>query len=72
VPKAGDLDLSGLDVPHERVDEATHIDLEEWRGELESLGDFFETIGPTMPKPLKLHRELLLSRIEGMQGMKRS
>ena len=30
VPKAGDLDLSGLDIPHEQVDEATHIDLDEW------------------------------------------
>jgi phosphoenolpyruvate carboxykinase (GTP) len=36
VPKAGDLDLSGLDVPHEQVDEATHIDLDEWKTELES------------------------------------
>jgi ABC-type lipoprotein export system ATPase subunit len=31
VPKAGDLDLSGLDIPHEQVDEATHIDLDEWK-----------------------------------------
>ena len=36
VPKAGDLDLSGLDIPHEHVDEATHIDLDEWQTELES------------------------------------
>ena len=68
VPKAGDLDLSGLDIPHERVDEATNIDLEEWKTELTSQGEFFETIGTTMPKALKLQRELLLARIEAIQA----
>jgi phosphoenolpyruvate carboxykinase (GTP) len=68
VPKAGDLDLSGLHIPHEKVDEATHIDLTEWRAELESVGDFFKQIGPTLPKPLELMRELLLARIDSMQA----
>jgi len=64
VPKAGDLDLSGLDIPHERVDEATHIDLDEWQTELESIGEFFQTLGPTLPKALELHRELCLERLK--------
>jgi len=68
VPKAGDLDLSGLDIPHEKVDEATHIDLDEWEKELVSYGEFFETIGPSMPRALKLHRDLLLARIEAVKG----
>jgi phosphoenolpyruvate carboxykinase (GTP) len=70
VPKAGDLDLSGLHIPHEKVDEATHIDLEEWKVELESVGEFFQKIGPTMPRPLELMRELLLARIESLQAYK--
>jgi phosphoenolpyruvate carboxykinase (GTP) len=68
VPKAGDLDLSGLNIPHEQVDEATHVDLGEWKQELESQGEFFDTIGATMPKSLKLQRELLLARIEAIQS----
>ena len=64
VPKAGDLDLSGLDVPHERVDEATHIDLDEYRAELESQKELFDKLGATMPKALELQRELLLARID--------
>ncbi len=67
VPKAGDLDLSGLHVPSAQVDEATHIDIEEWKTELESHGEFFETIGASMPKALKLQRELMLARIEATQ-----
>ncbi len=68
VPKAGDLDLSGLDIPHEQVDEATHIDLDEWKAEIESYGEFFKTLGPAMPRALELHRELVLARIEAVQG----
>src|SRR5689334_14988511 len=45
VPKAGDLDLSGLDIPAEKVDEATSINLDEWQKEIESYREFFETIG---------------------------
>jgi phosphoenolpyruvate carboxykinase (GTP) len=68
VPKAGDLDLSGLDISHEKVDEATHIDLDEWEEEVKSYGAFFEQIGPAMPRALKLHQELLLARIEAVKG----
>jgi phosphoenolpyruvate carboxykinase (GTP) len=68
VPKAGDLDLSGLDIAHEKVDEATHIDLDEWDKELASYGEFFDSLGPAMPRALKLHRELLLARIEAVKG----
>src|SRR5207253_3968823 len=63
VPKAGDLDLSGLHVPHERVDAATHVDLDEWSTELESIGRFFETLGPSLPRLLELHRQTALERI---------
>ena len=64
VPKAGDLDLSGLNISAKQVDEATHIDVDEWKNELSSLDEFFGTIGDTLPKPLKLQRDLLLARIE--------
>src|SRR5947208_15669449 len=59
-PKAGDLDLSGVDIAHENVDRATNIDLDEWTTELKSTGEFFESIGPSLPKVLSLFREILL------------
>jgi phosphoenolpyruvate carboxykinase (GTP) len=64
VPKAGDLDLSGLNIPPAQVDAATAVDLDEWKTELESQGEFFEMIGDRMPKALRLQRELYLARIE--------
>jgi len=67
VPKSGDLDLSGLNVPHDQVDAATHIDLDEWKIELESLAEFFEKVGDAMPKALKLTREMILARMASIK-----
>ena len=43
VPKAGDLDLSGLDIDPELVNEATTIKLDEWKQELESQREWFQS-----------------------------
>jgi phosphoenolpyruvate carboxykinase (GTP) len=64
VPKSGDLDLSGLNVPHDDVDAATHIDIDEWKTELESFREFEEKIGPTMPETLKLYRQMVVARLK--------
>ena len=68
VPRPGDLDLSGLEIAPERFREATDIDLDEWETELESQREFFDKIGPTMPKALKLTRELLMANIEALKS----
>ena len=63
VPKQGHIDLSGLDISPETVDEATHIDEGEWKTELESQKEFYDQFGPRMPKTLELIRQQLLSRL---------
>jgi phosphoenolpyruvate carboxykinase (GTP) len=63
VPKHDDLDLSGIDIPQEKVAEATSIDLGAYREELESAGTFFKTLEPTLPRALELQREILLARL---------
>ncbi|MFO0557748.1 MAG: phosphoenolpyruvate carboxykinase (GTP) [Polyangiales bacterium] len=68
VPRPGDLDLSGLDISSERVEEATHIDFDEWTRELKGAGEFFATLGPNVPKELDMQRELMLARIESMRS----
>jgi phosphoenolpyruvate carboxykinase (GTP) len=67
VPRAGDLDLSGIDISADSIEQATAINLDEWRQELESQGEFFEKIGPTMPAVIKLNRDLLMARLETYQ-----
>jgi phosphoenolpyruvate carboxykinase (GTP) len=64
VPKQGHLDLSGLDISPEQVDEATSIVESEWKTELESQKQFFEQFGERMPRTLELQRQQLLSRLD--------
>jgi phosphoenolpyruvate carboxykinase (GTP) len=64
VPRPGDLDLQDLPISEEDVLEATKIDYEEWGRELESQGEWFDSLGPTLPKALSLQRELLISRLK--------
>jgi phosphoenolpyruvate carboxykinase (GTP) len=70
VPKAGDLDLSGLDISSDQVDQATSIDLDEWKAELQSHEELFEKLGSTMPEVLQLQRRMFLSRIDTLNKRK--
>jgi phosphoenolpyruvate carboxykinase (GTP) len=63
VPHLTDLDLSGLNISFERVDEARTIRLDDWRGELRSLDAWFDQLGMHMPTALRLQRDLLLSSL---------
>ena len=67
VPRAGDLDLSGLNIAPETVNAATEVLLDEWKVELESQQEFFEMLGDRLPKALELQRELFLSRIDTLR-----
>jgi phosphoenolpyruvate carboxykinase (GTP) len=64
VPKAGHVDLTGLDLPPERLDAATAIDPDEWHVEFELQAELFDQLAATMPRALSLQRELLMSRLE--------
>jgi phosphoenolpyruvate carboxykinase (GTP) len=62
VPALYDLDLSGLDLPAERIEAALAVDADEWRAEMEAAGKFFDTIGSRVPAELRQrHRELVAS-----------
>jgi phosphoenolpyruvate carboxykinase (GTP) len=63
VPKAGHIDLSGLDIPSEKVDEAASIVESEWKTELDSQAEFFASFGDRLPRTLELMRQYLLSRV---------
>ena len=63
VPDEAELDLKGLDLPKSVAREALAVNPAEWKAELESAGEFFEKIGPTMPKELRERREAILKSL---------
>ncbi|MGH7329221.1 MAG: phosphoenolpyruvate carboxykinase domain-containing protein, partial [Polyangiaceae bacterium] len=70
VPKADDLDLSGLDIDSDQVDEATAVDLDEWKAELSSTEEFFKKFGDHLPEALDLQRKMFLARIDTLKKRK--
>ncbi|MFZ0681035.1 phosphoenolpyruvate carboxykinase (GTP) [Candidatus Binatus sp.] len=65
VPDETELDLKGLDLPQSAAQEALGVNPAEWKAELESAAEFFEKIGPTMPKELKDRRQAILKSLNG-------
>jgi phosphoenolpyruvate carboxykinase (GTP) len=63
VPRAGDLDTQSLDATPADLAVAMKVDLGEWKQELEGQAEWFDKVGPTLPKALKLQREILLDRV---------
>ncbi len=68
-PVSGDLDLTGLDVSKESVEQATRIDLGEWQHELEDVKEWFDKLGKTLPVQLELQRQLLLASVKNARAV---
>jgi phosphoenolpyruvate carboxykinase (GTP) len=64
IPRTADLDLSGLDMSKESLDQAMAIKAEEWLAELDLQEQFFARIGETLPLKLEVQREALRAGLE--------
>ncbi len=63
LPNEGDLDLSGLDIPRENMEELMRIDLEAWVSELPDIERHFATFGDRLPERLGRQLEELKKRL---------
>jgi phosphoenolpyruvate carboxykinase (GTP) len=64
VPRKRDLDLTGLDIPTARLDEALAIKREEWSVELRSQEEFFDRIDADLPRELEVQRAALAAALD--------
>jgi phosphoenolpyruvate carboxykinase (GTP) len=63
VPAPGALDLEGLDVVPEQIEQALTVDSDEWRAELPLIEEWFATIGDKVPATLLTELDGLKQRI---------
>ncbi|WP_227997578.1 phosphoenolpyruvate carboxykinase (GTP) [Nocardia australiensis] len=63
VPTAAQIDLEGLDVEPADVDEALHVDPDEWRKEIPLIEEWFEFIGDKLPSGVRDQFEALKERL---------
>ena len=64
IPRAADLDPTGLEISKERLERAMAIKAEEWLPELDLQEQFFAGIGETLPPQLDVQREALRAGLE--------
>lgn len=64
LPKAGDIDVKGLDVNSQAMSELIAIDKDGWRKEIKSIEEFYAKFGSRIPKELMKELANLKSRIE--------
>jgi len=53
LPAPGSLDLSGLDVAPEVIDELLHVDVDGWLKEVPLIAQHFDKFGERLPKELR-------------------
>jgi phosphoenolpyruvate carboxykinase (GTP) len=60
LPYAKDIDTRGLDVSADTMDALLSIDAEQWRAEMDSIGDYLESYGDRLPDTLRqIHRQVV-------------
>lgn len=63
IPATGSLDLSGLELSEDEVDEATRFDADEWRAELPGIEEWYELFGDSLPASLRSELDGLTQRL---------
>jgi phosphoenolpyruvate carboxykinase (GTP) len=63
MPKDGDLDLDGLDIPAGNMQELMHVDLAAWKAEIPDIEKHFATFGSRLPEKLKKELEAFRKRL---------
>lgn len=63
VPSAGSIDLDGLEISYQTMEELTHVDKEGWYEELESQTEWFRQFGYTLPLEIWEEHEALADRL---------
>jgi phosphoenolpyruvate carboxykinase (GTP) len=63
VPTADALDIEGLVISREDVEELLHVDPEEWKPEIEPIREFYAKFGDKLPAELPRQLEALERRL---------
>ena len=57
LPLADDIDTAGLDIDSQTMESLLNVDAEQWREELEMVGEYFDEYGNRLPAELRSQQE---------------
>ena len=64
LPEAGDIDTSGLDVTVETMDALLSVNVEQWKAEMDSVGEYLESYGERLPESLQSEHQRIVSDLQ--------
>jgi phosphoenolpyruvate carboxykinase (GTP) len=67
LPRAGDIDISGLKVSPEAMHELLHIEPALWQQEIENIGEYLRGFGDRLPKQLLEQLAQVEKRLEAAE-----
>ena len=53
LPKASDIDTNGLDIPDETMNALLSVKIDQWREEMDSVGEYLDSYGDRLPAALR-------------------
>jgi len=62
-PQAGELDLAGLDIPPDHLEQLFQVDPADWRHEAEDIRQYFAQYGTRLPRRLQAQLDQLQARV---------
>jgi phosphoenolpyruvate carboxykinase (GTP) len=63
IPAPGELDLEGLEIDREVIDQLFEIDKNAWKAEIALIEEHYKIYGDLLPEPLAVQLELLKQRV---------
>ena len=63
LPAKGTIDTNGLDVDAATMDELLNVSRDDWRGEVDGIGEFFGKFGKRLPAEMEAQRRQLAKRL---------
>ena len=64
LPNAGDIDLTGLDVSDEKIAQLLAVNRDQWRTELDQVGEYLESYGERLPRDLLTEHEKIIRALD--------
>ena len=68
VPAEGELDISGLDISAEDLDELLRVDVAAWQAELPGIAEYYDQFGDHVPSELREQLASLEQRLEAARN----
>ena len=64
LPKKGEIDTDGLDVTDQTMQELLSVNVDQWKIEMDSVGEYLHSYGERLPEDLKNEYEELVAKLK--------